>query len=156
MIAIAVLAIAMHPIPYWRLIIRQRAPAAMQRRIATVAGPQSAMPYVLGSGSPNCRNSYCGVGLRGGTYRFSPDSTQLSLDRSVYALGTAVSATVHLSGAGRSPGLVNGRSVHAVLSGSSVSEDLDVSWDRRKPRDLALIRGITHAGYVIRATIPAP
>ncbi len=123
--------------------------------VAAIGDAIYGMPYVLSGDPPNCGNDYCGVGLRGGSYRIAPDGMHVALDRMAYALGTSVSGTVSISGI-PTAAYVSAHGVRAELSRSTLSETLEVSWDQRKPRELAVVRGRTSSGDALCAMVPAP
>jgi pimeloyl-ACP methyl ester carboxylesterase len=107
---------------------------------------------------PNCGPGYCGVGLRGGTYRASNDLTRITLQRIAYSNDTTVSGSAAVLGTAfiGAPGEVRARGIHAADDSGRLALSLDIAWSQFQVHALARIDGVTRAGRAIHAIVPAP
>ncbi|MBV8489515.1 MAG: alpha/beta hydrolase, partial [Candidatus Eremiobacteraeota bacterium] len=106
----------------------------------------------------NCRSGYCGLGLRGGSFRASSNLSQIELRNVAYSADTVANggATVSSARFPSDPGYVHAASISARTADGRHRISVDVRYDGRAPRALASIVGTAENGAALRATVPAP
>ncbi len=112
--------------------------------------------YLYEGFNPNCRQDYCGPGLRGGRVRASGDLTTIALDRVAFSADTLVSGRVARSDAifPTAPAAVVATLQAGATGGSEI--ELVATYDEREPHAIATLRGHTAGGHRIAARMPAP